>query len=407
MNITHQKYRELFALFSANALSMIGNSLSAIAIPWFVYEITGSATATAGVVLAGQLPNLLIGLLGGHFIDRYSAKSVSLFSDAVNFFAVLSIPILFSVDGLNLLLLSGLVFLSQVLDAPGSTARRVIVSKMIDEHRLPRERVNGLDSLIETGADLLGPVFAGLLITILGAVYLLVLDAFTFLFSLLLVAFGVRQTKNKALDRATVPLWKSLKWAGNQPVIVKLGVYDLIVNSVATPLLALTLPVVAKNAGDESLWLGLWLACFAAGTTLTTVLYTLLGSRLSSLTLLKMTPIGQSLGLAILLATLSLQLPLWMVSAGLFLYGLNLGVGSMLDAMILQTKVPDERRGAVFSLFASFRYVGVPFGLLFAGVLLDRNLDVWLLTIMALILFVPAALWFNTTNEDLKNTEKS
>ncbi|MDP6960017.1 MAG: MFS transporter [Dehalococcoidia bacterium] len=105
-------WTEVSVLLTANTLSMIGNSLSTIAIPWFVFELTGSAIATAGIVLAGQLPNLVVGLISGPFIDRFSARTVSLFSDAVNFIAILLIPLLFSLNVLDMVMLGFLVFLS-------------------------------------------------------------------------------------------------------------------------------------------------------------------------------------------------------------------------------------------------------------------------------------------------------
>ncbi|MBV7336781.1 MFS transporter [Chloroflexi bacterium TSY] len=95
------QWAELWVLLTANAMSLIGNSLSAIAIPWFVYEITGSALTTAGVVLAGQLPNIVIGFFSGPLIDRFSAKQVSVFCDAVNAIAIVLIPVLFSIGILD------------------------------------------------------------------------------------------------------------------------------------------------------------------------------------------------------------------------------------------------------------------------------------------------------------------
>ena len=36
----------IISLLTANAISLVGNVLSAIAIPWFVLQTTGSATQT-------------------------------------------------------------------------------------------------------------------------------------------------------------------------------------------------------------------------------------------------------------------------------------------------------------------------------------------------------------------------
>jgi MFS family permease len=400
--ILPQRWRELTALLSANSLSMIGNYLSAIAIPIFVLELTGSATFAASIVMAGQLPNLLAGFFSGHFIDRFSAKSVSLFSDAVNFFAIALIPLLFTVDMLQLGLLAGLVFFSQVMDSPGSTARRVLVPELIDKHKLPRERTNGLDSLIETSADIAGPILATGLLALTGAVYLLWIDAATFLFSFLIIYFGVQARIKPATEESvsSVPMWESWRWMFQQKQIMKLGVYDLLINTVATPLLSLTLPVLAKTMGEEYVWLGIWLAAFAVGTTFTTALYTFLGHRASTLQLIRLTPLGQIAGLVLVALTFVFHWPLFMVAIGMCFFGMNLGVGSMVDAMLLQKQVPESKRGTVFAAFSSFRFAGMPLGLLIAGVLLDANAVTGLFALFVGLLVVASSLWWSVKQLD-------
>ncbi|GHB50762.1 hypothetical protein GCM10007094_44760 [Pseudovibrio japonicus] len=93
---------------------------------------------------------------------------MSIFCDAVNAIAVLLIPLLFFVELLDLALLGFLVFLSQVIDVPGQTAKGVMIPALIDSEDLPRERVNGMNSLLETAADLITPSLAGILIAALG-----------------------------------------------------------------------------------------------------------------------------------------------------------------------------------------------------------------------------------------------
>ncbi|GHB50757.1 hypothetical protein GCM10007094_44750 [Pseudovibrio japonicus] len=68
------KWGQINLLFIANFLSLVGNGLSAIAIPWFVYDLTGNAVVTATIAIAGQLPNIMVGLFSGPLIDHFSAK---------------------------------------------------------------------------------------------------------------------------------------------------------------------------------------------------------------------------------------------------------------------------------------------------------------------------------------------
>lgn len=96
-------------------------------------------------------------------------------------------------------------------------------------------------------------------------------------------------------------MYEAWKWMRSTPSIVKLGIYDLIINTVAVSVLAISLPVLANTNEKQAIWLGIWLTCFAFGTTLTTFICTILGQKISSLKLLQLTPIGQALGLSLLL----------------------------------------------------------------------------------------------------------
>jgi hypothetical protein len=288
------------------------------------------------------------------------------------------------------------------MDSPGSTARRVLVPELIDKHKLPRERTNGLDSLIETSADIAGPILATGLLALTGAVYLLWIDAATFLFSFLIIYFGVQARIKPATEESvsSVPMWESWRWMFQQKQIMKLGVYDLLINTVATPLLSLTLPVLAKTMGEEYVWLGIWLAAFAVGTTFTTALYTFLGHRASTLQLIRLTPLGQIVGLVLVALTFVFHWPLFMVAIGMCFFGMNLGVGSMVDAMLLQKQVPESKRGTVFAAFSSFRFAGMPLGLLIAGVLLDANAVTGLFALFVGLLVVASSLWWSVKQLD-------
>jgi len=395
-------FSQITALLTANAFSMVGNSLSAIAIPWFVYKLTGNAVMTASVVLVGQLPNIVIGLFGGVFIDRFGAKKVSLFSDGVNFFAILCIPFFYSVDLLNVFLLALLVFFSQVVDVPGSSARNVLIPAIIDQFKLPRTRINGLNSLIETGADLIGPVIASLLLLLTSELHLLIIDSVTFLLSFFIILIFIPSTnRNSQSEKSLISITESLRWLKKDKWVLRLALFDALINMAATPLLALTLPIMAQAENSNAGWLGYWLVCFASGTTLTTAAYTWVGHRLSNTLLLKLTPIGQGFGMSFLVLSTWLDLSGIWVGVGLFIYGVNLGVGSMVDAMVLQTRVPQEQRGRLFSVFESVRYIGVPVGLLISGLVIEYS-QMWvLITLFILFVITASSLWWRISETEL------
>ena len=57
----------ILALLSANAVSMTGNAMANVAIPWFVLQTTGSAAKTGLTFAVIGLSNLLAAFFGGRW----------------------------------------------------------------------------------------------------------------------------------------------------------------------------------------------------------------------------------------------------------------------------------------------------------------------------------------------------
>jgi MFS family permease len=100
----------LLALFIANGVSMTGNMLSTISIPWFVLQTTGSATQMGLVGFFTVIPIVLAGLLGGVLVDRVGFKKTSIIADLSSGVTVIFIPLFYLTVGLPFWSLLILVF---------------------------------------------------------------------------------------------------------------------------------------------------------------------------------------------------------------------------------------------------------------------------------------------------------
>ena len=116
----------IYALFTANAISLVGNVFSLIAIPWFVLQTTGSATQTGITGFFTILPVVIAGFLGGTLINRLGYKRTSIIADLASGAATALIPLLHFTIGLEFWQLMVLVFLGALLDTPGGTARAAL-----------------------------------------------------------------------------------------------------------------------------------------------------------------------------------------------------------------------------------------------------------------------------------------
>ena len=69
------------------------------------------------------VPIVIGGALGGVLVDRFGWRRSGIVADAASGLTVLAIPVLAGLGMLPFPLLLALVFLSNLLDTPGSTAR--------------------------------------------------------------------------------------------------------------------------------------------------------------------------------------------------------------------------------------------------------------------------------------------
>src|SRR5947209_3766719 len=91
----------IVALFTANAISTVGNVFAFIAIPWFVLQTTGSASKTGLTAFFTILPTVLAAFFGGAVVDRLGFKRTSVIADCASTITIGLIPLLYSTIGLE------------------------------------------------------------------------------------------------------------------------------------------------------------------------------------------------------------------------------------------------------------------------------------------------------------------
>ena len=154
----------LYALYAAETVSLAGNAVAQLAIPWYVLITTGSATLTGLAVFFNFLPIVLAAFFGGVVVDRLGFRTTSIVADLASAAAVAAIPLLESTVGIELWQLFALVFLGALLDAPGATARAALLPDVVELAGARMERASGIRSAIQQGAILIGAPVGGVLV---------------------------------------------------------------------------------------------------------------------------------------------------------------------------------------------------------------------------------------------------
>lgn len=363
------------ALLGADAISLNGNALAQLALPWFVLETTGSVAQTGLTAFAGLLPTVLAAFLGGAAVDRLGHKRASVVADVASLLAVALIPLLHARGLLPFWLFLLLVFLGALLDAPGTAARAALFPETAHRAGVRPERANAVHEVVESGAGLTGPLLAGVLIAWLGPSHVLWLDAASFAVSGLLVAVAVPPTGKTpaAPDARAGPgetylaeLAAGLRFIFGDRPIRSIFVSATVLNFALSPLLAVVLPVQMKTVYDSAPGLGLVVAAFGGGSVAGAIVYGAVGHRRPrrGTFVVGVTAIGAAL------AVLAALPPVPVMAGAMLLGGGIAGPNGPLVATVLQERTPTALRGRVFGATTGVGFAAAPLGVLLAGALL-------------------------------------
>jgi MFS family permease len=152
-------------LFSAGALTNLGDGLILLALPWLATLMTRDPVAIGAVAAAGRVPWLLFALPAGVIIDRSDQRKLIARADLLRAAIVFAILLLVlnepSADAIWLL--AGLAFLLGSAEVLRDNAAQTILPSIVDKKDL--EVANGqLWSTEQLTGQFIGPPLAGVLI---------------------------------------------------------------------------------------------------------------------------------------------------------------------------------------------------------------------------------------------------
>lgn len=390
----------ILALLSANAVSVAGNAMSAVAIPWFVLQVTDSAARTGLTGAVGALGAIFAAFFGGVLVDRLGFRRTSVTADLVSAATVVLIPLLFATGYLVFWHLLVLMFFGAVLDAPGMAARQAMIPKLARLANMPTERANSADSAVPRLAQFVGPPLAGVLIAAFGAVGVLWLNAATFVFSAALVAAAVPSIRPSATDRPAggmrgylSELSEGLGFIRASPMLLSLVFLTTVGNFLDAPLQAVVLPVYTQEVFGSAVAFGAILGGFGAGALTGTLLFGALGHRLPRRMtfLVCFVLVGPAAYL-----TLAVAPPIAILVGAFAILGTLAGPIDPISLTIFQERTPPEIRGRVLGVVNALYFAAIPLGMALGGVVVEgAGLTPTLIGMGLLYLAVALGTFFN------------
>jgi MFS family permease len=359
----------------ANITSGIGNGVVMVVLPWLVLERTGSPAAAGLLAALSTLPALVVIPLIGAAIDRYGRKRVSVLSDIASGLSVIAFPIVGWLIGLDLTWILILAVIGASLDPAGYSARKSLIVDVSRDTGIRLQSLNGLHEALFAAGWTVGPLLGAGLIATLGAEQGLWVPGALFVIAASCIAAmkvtdagqqareqaqrdstGESSTGLKELTRGFVALWsdKALR-ALTIAIMVLAGVY-LPTESVILP--------VHFEAMNRPEGMGIVIGAMAGGGVLGAFAYGPLSRRLTNHQIITVALLGTAIGVI----PMSLLPPLWVLTIFGFILGISWGPMQPLLNTLVQTRIPDQEQGRVFSVQLTAFYVFPPLAMLATGV---------------------------------------
>jgi MFS family permease len=374
----------LLALFAADAISVTGNVLALVAIPWFVLDLTGSAALTGVVAFFSALASTIAAFLGGALVDRIGFRRMSVVSDIASAATIAAIPAIHLTVGIEPWQLMILVFLGALLDAPGTAARSSMLPDLAELSGTPLERATGLSQAVRRGAILVGAPLAGGLIVLIGTQGVFVLDALSFVASAVLVglltpAIAYREADGEPANAETTDtrsgrrrylddLLVGLRFVWSDRLVRAIVITVMVTNFLDSPLLGVVLPVYVRQVYGSSVELGLLLGAFGAAALLGAIGYGIVGPRLPR----RLTFATAFVIVGLPFWVLALQPPFAVAIVAFLIVGIAAGPINPIITTVIYERVPRHLRGRVTSATTAGAYVAMPLGMLVFGFISER-----------------------------------
>jgi transmembrane secretion effector len=354
-----------FVLFqSGQLLSSLGGSLTTVAYPLLVLELTHSPAKAGLVSFARFLPAPLIGLLAGVAADRWNRKLLMIGADAMRALAIGTLALVVALDP---------VFWPIPLLAFAEGAGESVFSACLGgalRAIVPTEQLPAAISVQQgrsAAVGLAGPPVGGALFGI-GRAVPFVADALSYTFSfvsLLLTRVPFQQPREPApRTRLRAQLADGLRFLWREPFLrVTSFMYGL--GNFSIPGMLFVLVVVARRDGLNGARIGLLLAAFSACLLAGASISPLVRRRLSVRGIVL---VEQYCGL---LVVAYLAVPnVYVLLVSLLPLGLAIPIT---DSVVISRRIqitPDELMGRVESVRATIARAAAPLGPLVAGVVL-------------------------------------
>lgn len=256
----------------SQAISLFGSSLVQYAIIWTITLQTSSGVMMSLATLCGYLPQIMISLFAGVWIDRYPRKNLIMIADGMIALSTLIVAVLFFCGYQEIWLL----FVVLLVRSAGTGIQTPTVSAILPQI-VPSEhlmRINGINSSMNSLIMFLSPAISGAILTFMSIEYTFFIDVITAIIGIsIMLTIHVPKLQITELKQSTVNEIKAgFSYLNQHPAIKQHIIYLIVVMLLISPSAFFTPLLISRTFGTEIWRLTISEMTFSVGAVLGGVL---------------------------------------------------------------------------------------------------------------------------------------
>jgi len=394
--------KSFFALYFGQSFSLLSSSAVQFSIIWWITIETGSALALTIASIAGLLPQAIIGLFAGVWIDRFNRKKIIILADGIVAASSLLLGILFFFGIRSLTLVYIVLFVRALGETFHKPALQALIPQIVPQAELTK--AGGFGQMINTACTMLGPMLGALLMSITNLQWIMLLDVLgAFLAIVTLTIIKTPQLNSNQTGKIYVfqDMKQGILAIKSNKALLRLSIPMLISTIVFVPL-GILLPLMVRNYFFGSAWHnGLVQTLFSLGMLVAAILISVSGGLKKQFLMISL--FTSLLGLTSIIAGLIPANLFWVFCILVFLMG-STGSGFNIPfTAYIQRSVPPENLGKVLSLITSVMSFAAPIGMFIAGPIAETmGINNWMVIAGILMIFVGIISYISTKEFDIK-----
>lgn len=364
--------RDYRLFWETQFISNIGSWMQTIARGWLIYRLTDSPFLLGFVGFASSIPQFFLMLPGGVVADKFDRRRVVIASQWVQALAALWLAIEIYVHRIAVweIIIASLAT-GVAMSFSGPAYQAMVVDLLDDRSRLPN--AIAMNSLQFNVSRAIGPLLAGVTLSLYGAFWCFLCDAISFM--PLIWALRIirnRQIRHPSSEAAMLShIAEGFRYVSRDRLVMLLLIIVAAASLFGYPYLNL-MPMIARAlfAHNDAKGLGLLMGGVGAGAMAGSLMLSVrmpAQRRVTKMILLTLTTFGLALG------SIGFTRRQGPVFALLVICGASMVVCIALCNTSIQQRIPDALRGRVLSMY-TFAFSGfLPFGNLFGGILAEHR----------------------------------